>query len=70
MACTRKALEIYRRDVTPKISKSKQSFLYVTYFLSLIYIAIKFHRDNAKGYLVIGCIKIVLKNNQRAYHQN
>ena len=30
MTCTRTALEIYQREVTPKICKEKQSFLYVT----------------------------------------
>ena len=57
MTCTRRALEIYQRDVTLKIRTGKQSFLYVTQCLNLIYIAIKFHYDIAKGYLVIGVQK-------------
>ena len=48
-----------------KIRKETQSFLYVTQCLNLIYIAIKFHYDIPMGYLVMGCAKLVLKNNQR-----
>ena len=43
----------------------KQSFLYVTQCLNLIYIAIKIHYHIPKGYLVMGCAKNSLKNNQR-----
>ena len=37
----------------------------MTQCLNLIYIAIKFHYDVLKGYLVMGCAKIILKINQR-----
>ena len=45
MACTRTALQINQRVATPQVSKGRQSFLYVTYHMSLIYMAIKIHHD-------------------------
>ena len=48
------------------INKGKQSILYVTDCLNpcVIHIDIRFPYDIPKGYLVMGCEKIDLKNNQ------
>ena len=43
-------------EVTQKLRKGEQSFLYVTDCLNLIHIAIKFHQDIPYGYLVMACI--------------
>ena len=44
-----------------KIRKGKQSFVYMTQCVNLIYIAIKFHHEISMGNLVMGCAKTVLK---------
>ena len=49
------------RDITPKLSKSEQPFLYETHCLNLIYIAIKFHHDNQEPYIVTECNRIALQ---------
>ena len=41
------------RDITPKLSKGEQPFLYETRCLNLISIAVKFHHDIPKPYIVI-----------------
>ena len=38
------SLKFYQREVTQKLRKGEQSFLYAIYHLNLIHIAIKFHR--------------------------
>ena len=53
------SIKINQRQVTPKGSKGRQSFLYETYRVSLTYMAIKFHHDSPKGYLFMGCTNIV-----------
>ena len=66
LACTRLALDdLSKGHNSKKVRKVKQSFLYVTPCLYLIYIVIKFQYDIPKGYLVMGCaktLKTVLKN--------
>ena len=49
MACT--------RFVSPKYM-GKQSFLYVKEYHNIIYIAIKFHYDIPKGFLINICAKL------------
>ena len=44
-----------------EIRKGKQSFIYMTQCVNLIYIAIKFHHEIPMGYLVMGCAKNSLK---------
>ena len=41
--------KINQREVTQKLRKGEQSFLYVTHCLELIHIAIKFHQDIPYG---------------------
>ena len=48
-------------NVTKK-NKGKPSFLYATQCLNLIYNAIKLHYDIPKGYLNMGCAKVVLED--------
>ena len=52
-------LKFYQREVTQKLRKEEQSFLYVTHHLNLIHIAIKFNQDIPYGYLGMPCTRIV-----------
>ena len=45
--------KINQREVTQKLRKGEQSFLYVTNCLNLIHITIKFHQDIPYGYLLM-----------------
>ena len=53
-------LKINQRDITPKLSTGEQSFLY-TCCHNLIHIAIKFHHDIPKPYIVIEFNRIALQ---------
>ena len=56
-----------QRGITQKLRKGKQSFLYVTHCLELIYIPIKFCEDIPNSYRVMRCTRIFdIKNNQRS----
>ena len=39
------SLKFHKKEVTQKMRKGDQSFLYTTHHLNLIHIAIKFHQD-------------------------
>ena len=39
-----------QREVTPKLRKGEQPFLYVTHHLVIMHIAIKFHHDIPNSY--------------------
>ena len=54
-------LKFHQMDVTQKLRKEEQSFLYSTHRLNLIHIAIKLHQDIPYGYLVMACARIVWK---------
>ena len=55
------SLKFYQREVTQKLRKGEQSFLYVTHYLNLIHIDIKFNQDIPYGYLGMACTRIVWK---------
>ena len=52
MVCSKIVFNLNQRDITRKLSKTEQPFLYETCCLNLIYIAIKFHYDIPKPYIV------------------
>ena len=51
------SLRFHQKEVTQKLGKGEQSFLYETHRLYLIHIAIKFHLDMPYGYLSYGMHK-------------
>ena len=48
-----------QREVTQKLRKKEQSFLYATHSLDLIHNVIKFHQDILYGFLVMALIRTV-----------
>ena len=59
MACTRRASEIYQRDVTLKNEKGEAIILVCDTVPNQIYIATKFYYNIPKGNPVLACAKIV-----------
>ena len=47
---TQQCLWTEEREVTPKLRKGEQPFLYATYYLVIMHIAIKFHHDIPNSY--------------------
>ena len=55
------SLKFNQIEVTQKLRKGEQSFLYATHHLNLIHIAIKFNQDIPYGYLVMAHTRRVWK---------
>ena len=63
IGCAKIVLKINQRDITPKISKVKERFLYETRCLNCIYIAI----DSPKPYIGIECNRIAFQTAMKVY---
>ena len=55
------------RGITQEMRKRKQSFIYATHHLDLNHIAIQFHGDISNCYLVMGCTRMTITQNQNSF---
>ena len=55
------------RGITQEMRKRKHSFIYATHYLDLNHIAIQFHGDISNCYLVMGCTRMTIAQNQNSF---